>query len=223
MKKQGFTLIEMLIALALFGLLSLLAWRGLDTILASRVSVQAPAEAALALQAAWTQVAADLQAARTLRANAPAAPTGLPYIKVSTHSLTLLRNPAGCTGCWEGVHYDTRSGKHLIRKTTGAHPTMDGALAALNALENNAITGGLGHIVLTDVEDMRIEIWRDSTAGTGWSMAGTQPETLAKLAAAAPVLSGATPVSQQALKIEWRLGAPWAGWMSRVFLVDNRW
>ena len=61
---RGFTLIELLIALALFSIMSLLAWRGLDTVLQSRAAVEAPGRAALELAAAWTQLEADLHAAR---------------------------------------------------------------------------------------------------------------------------------------------------------------
>jgi len=110
---SGFTLVELLIALALFAIMSLLAWRGLDAVLQSRASVEAPGRAALALTAAWTQLETDLHAARGTGMIAPAGTppgAGTPHITASAQQLALLRVPAHCAGCWEGVVYDISTG-----------------------------------------------------------------------------------------------------------------
>ena len=108
--QRGFTLIELLIALGLFSIMSLLAWRGLDTVLQSRAAVDAPGRAALELAAAWTQLEADLHAARTARliassaGDVPANPP-VPHIVASAQQIALLRAPAQCAGCWVGILY----------------------------------------------------------------------------------------------------------------------
>ena len=137
--ERGFTLIELLLALALFSIMSLLAWRGLDTVLQSRAAVETPGRAALELAAAWMQLEADLSAARLI-APLPGSGSTLPrapYIVASAQKIALLRAPAQCAGCWEGVVYDMVAGDSasvLRRRTTTVYTDAGAALTALEIL-----------------------------------------------------------------------------------------
>ena len=221
---QGFTLVELLVALALFAIMSLLAWRGLDTVLKSRAPVEAPGRAALALAAAWTQLETDLHAARS---TATISPTGtatnaaMPHVTASTQQLALLRAPAHCAGCWEGVVYDIAEAggiPALRRRTTALHDNAAAAQTALEALVQQAAAPG-SHVLLQGASAMRISAWRVPVEGPAvWTALGGTPASVF-LASAAQRQSGA----KSALKIEWQLAAPWDGWVSKIVLLENRW
>ena len=240
--RLGFTLIEVLVALALFSVMSLLAWRGLDAVLQSRASVEAPGRAALELAAAWTQLETDLHAARAAGAAAPtstsvpgSAPVlaPAPYVTASANRIALLRAPAPCAGCWQGVVYDIAAdggaGNSLRRRTTAIYSEAGAALAALEALAGNpasaenAPAGATSHVLLRNAGNMRVGAWRLSPEGNnlgGWVALGAAIDSVFP-AAVGP--SAARTPRPAALKVEWQLGAPWDGWVSKVVLLENRW
>jgi general secretion pathway protein J len=59
---HGFTLVELLVALAAMALMAGLSWRGLDGMVRAQAQIQQRADAVLTLQAGLTQWAADLDA-----------------------------------------------------------------------------------------------------------------------------------------------------------------
>lgn len=235
--RRGFTLIELLIALALFSVMSLLAWRGLDAVLQSRAAVETPARAALELAAAWTQLEADLMAARATasaptqpdRAVTPNAPA--PMIEASAQQLALLRAPSQCAGCWEGVVYDVAGmdgDRALRRRSTAAYEDAESAHAALAALmmystsvpdHANLPAGTTEHVLLRGAAGMRISAWRTSPDGlSAWAPLGSSSANI-MAATSAQRNNSAT----NALKVDWQLRAPWDGWVSKVILLENRW
>ena len=227
---RGFTLIELLIALALFSIMSLLAWRALDTLLQSRAAVETPGRAALQLAAAWTQLEADLQAARSARLMVSSAATSVaaPHIVASAQQLTLLRAPAQCAGCWEGVVYDIaqHDGETVLRRrSSGLLATSEAAQVALAALAQSSAGGKTEHVLLRSASSMRIAAWRESPQGLGaWLPLGAASASIFPAAPAIPALP-APPQGREknALKVEWLLGAPWDGWVSKVVILENRW
>ena len=58
---RGFTLLELLVAIALMGVLAVLCWRGLDSVLTSRDRITANADEMRALSTAFTQMDQDLR------------------------------------------------------------------------------------------------------------------------------------------------------------------
>ena len=66
MKQRGFTLVELLVGLALMALLAVLSWRGLDTMMRTRDNTQARIDAVAAAQIALSQWRADLNAMHIL-------------------------------------------------------------------------------------------------------------------------------------------------------------
>ena len=222
-KPTGFTLIELLIALALFAIMSLLAWRGLDTVLQSRGAVEAPGRAARQHAAAWTQLEADLHAARSTGIVSPSAPSAppTPQLAAGAQQITLLRAPPHCAGCWEGVVYDIAQSDGdsvLRRRTTALHTDAATAQAALDALARQPATAG-GHALLRGAGAMRLFAWRVAPEGIGgWVALGAVAENVFPASAAQRQSN-----TKSALKVEWQLAAPWDGWVSKVVLLENRW
>lgn len=230
-RHHGFTLIELLIALTLFAIMSLLAWRGLNTVLQSRAALEIPGRAALELAAAWTQLETDLLAARTIHKFTPAtenaaANAPVPYIVASTKQLTLLRASSQCAGCWEGVLYDIaprESETVLRRRTTGLYADARTAVNVLTSMAQSAAerlpASAHEHALLRGVAGMRIGTWLESQTGLGtWAVLGATNDSVFP----------AIPLARQgrakyALKVEWQLGAPWDGWVSKIILLENRW
>jgi general secretion pathway protein J len=62
MKQRGFTLVEVVVGLALMAVLAVLSWRGLDTMVRTRDSTQARIDAVAAAQIGLSQWRADLNA-----------------------------------------------------------------------------------------------------------------------------------------------------------------
>lgn len=73
-RARGFTLIEMLVAITLLAILSLLAWRGLDAILLSRTRIAGDAEDVRAVLRALTQIERDVSEARAPTLGPPTSP-----------------------------------------------------------------------------------------------------------------------------------------------------
>ena len=64
--ERGFTLVELLLALAVLAMMALLSWRGIDAMLRVQSATQARADALLTVQAGLGQWQADLDAMLTL-------------------------------------------------------------------------------------------------------------------------------------------------------------
>ncbi len=60
-RARGFTLLELLVAVALMGVLAVLCWRGLDSVVTSRERITAAADEMRALSTAFTQIDQDLR------------------------------------------------------------------------------------------------------------------------------------------------------------------
>jgi len=98
MNQRGFTLIEVLVALALMAWLSVLSWRGLDSLMRTREQTQLQVNRVAALQVGLAQWRADLDAIQTVK---EIHPTGLDW---NGQVLRILRvMPPGAPGTPTGL------------------------------------------------------------------------------------------------------------------------
>lgn len=70
-RSRGFTLVELLLAIALLGLMALMSWRGIDGMVRAQSQTRERADALLTLQAALGQWGADLDAITVLAHTTP--------------------------------------------------------------------------------------------------------------------------------------------------------
>lgn len=96
--QRGFTLVELLVALVVMALLSLMSWRGLDSMARAQAQTQARADDVQALQTGLAQWSADLDAMAT-DLGGPRTLTTLPSaLDWNGLVLRITRNSAGSAG-----------------------------------------------------------------------------------------------------------------------------
>lgn len=131
---RGMSLVELLVAMLLLSLMTVLGWRALDGILASRVALTAQLDAMRGHQLAFAQLEADC--AQLMRS---ASLDGQPTLSAAQGRLVLLRSVAGDGGADRMqvvvYHFD---GDRLTRSTSAA--TRD--LVQLQASWKAAVSGG---------------------------------------------------------------------------------
>ena len=101
---RGFTLVELMVALMVMALLSLMSWRGLDAMGRAQAQTQARADAVLALQNGLAQWGADLDAMATELAN--------PATSASAVAVTATTLPSAMD--WNGLSF------RITRYSTGS-------------------------------------------------------------------------------------------------------
>jgi general secretion pathway protein J len=170
---RGFTLIELLVAITIMAIVAVLGWRGLDSIIRTRVALTEELASTRGLQLAFAQMQSDCD--KIAKADQLG---GLDPLDVRPGRLTLVRTvfienqPSRA----QVIAYRVMNGE-LTRRESVA--TRD--LAELNAAWTAALgdAGVLPAVVLhSDVNGMDIRVWDD---GRGWRNAG---------AGAAPQQSG---------------------------------
>lgn len=145
---RGFTLVEVLVATAVFAAMAALAWGGLDSVIRAREALVADQEAFAQLQRAVNALERDLQAAvaRPVRGNYG---EPLPALQGDTDHLELTRlgysGPDGARSALERVLYQVDAKK--LRR--GRYPVLDrasGTLPAFNDLRSGVRTFRLRYL-----------------------------------------------------------------------------
>jgi prepilin-type N-terminal cleavage/methylation domain-containing protein len=125
-RSPGFTLIEMLVAITLMGLMGVVCWRGLAFVAEQRAGVEEETLELTRMMRAFTQIERDIaervpDVAAPPRATAPELPLALVVLPVSEGAelevLRALQEPAGASRILP-VHYQ-RTAEGLVRRTPG--------------------------------------------------------------------------------------------------------
>lgn len=158
--QAGFTLIEVLVALALMALVSLMAWRGLASVSGARDLIAAQAEDTDAIVRTLGQMARDVELSYTGPAfdspglDAVAFTTGLRLLPRAAggQTLEILRPDPDGNGLWQRVHWQVRA-DGLWRASGPSAPRSP--LPAANA----------GVLLLPGVRTLALRAW---VPGVGW-------------------------------------------------------
>lgn len=156
-RAAGFTLLELLVAITVLSLVSLIAWRGLDSLVHTRERLQPEAEGVRELLVAFGQIERDLaQVVNTSFVPLTSAPltvrTGTP---AGFQMIRFAPVTEGSPSAVQLIVYVVRDGR-LMRLASA--PTV--ALDASPASELVETT------LLADVQAMQLRIWQP---GRGWA------------------------------------------------------
>ena len=186
-KTRGFTLIELLVAISVMALLSLVSWRGLDSMSRATTQNQQRADAILTLQATLAQWGADLDAVTSIAQTRP--------IDWDGNVLRLTRRgsdpmaPAMLVVAWtlrpgaEGPRWQRWQSQPF---STRGDWQQAWNLAASWAQDGGTQAGGYNDVVLMPVNSWQLYYFRDKT----WAPASSLPTTPANPAnPAGPVVN----------------------------------
>lgn len=156
---KGLTLVELMVAIAVLGFISMLGWRGLDAITRARLALNQELIQTRGLQLAFAQLQVDC--ANTVDSNTLA---GAAPLLIDANRVTLARRlqPEAQPGALQLVTWRLREG--LLTREESA-PTRD-----LNQLKRHwqvAQTGTAAAVKLqSNVQQMTLRVWADD--GRGW-------------------------------------------------------
>ena len=156
---RGLTLVELMVAIAVLGFISMLGWRGLDAITRARLALNQELIQTRGLQLAFAQLQVDC--ANTVDSNTLA---GAVPLLIDANRVTLARRlqPEAQPGALQLVTWRWREG--LLTREESA-PTRD--LNQLKRYWQVAQTGTTAAVKLqSNVQQMTLRVWADD--GRGW-------------------------------------------------------
>ena len=172
-KQKAFTLIEVMVAIMLMALVSLISWRGLDSVTRADKHLQASTEQTEALLRALNQLQRDISLRASVELNAPgtsqddtAKPTGLAAVIVRSSDskgfrLDVIRSAPVAGDGLQRVRWWLK-GDSLYRAAAPARERFP-----LPAAKE-------GVVVLTGVSDIQVRVWE---ADKGWrQLSGNRQE-----------------------------------------------
>lgn len=153
----GFTLLELLIAITILATVSIIAWRGLDTLVTTRARLEPEGEQVRALLIAFGQLDRDLAATVNPGVFAMSTSPLVVTTQGGQPALSITRLAAGETdapSALQLIGYRVEDG-YLIR--SASRPMRGRGVVAAEEIT---------HVRLLDnVKRLRLRVWRD---GTGW-------------------------------------------------------
>jgi len=183
-RARGFTLLELLVAVALLSVLAVLTWRGMDSVLRGRDRIVSTSDDLRSLTVALTQMEEDLRRSWPIRL------LGLPEPPVSFSiggdreppSLGLLRETRGSDAVQvQRVVYRLRDGVFERGFSLWAAPSPDGSREV-------PATPFTWQPIMSDVQAIELKGWLE---GRGWLPAASLGPLLAAAAVAPPQAPGA--------------------------------
>ena len=172
---RGFTLIELLIATTLLAVLALLAWRGLDSVLASRQRIVAASDELRSLTLAFAQLDEDLRKSwpvRLLRLQAPSISFTVSGEQGAV-ALEMLREASGASEPTQIQRVSWRVRQGVLERgfgqwsipaaAGGASATPQGSTAMTSAAQS--VDGLIWQPILGKVASLQMQGW---VSGQGW-------------------------------------------------------
>jgi general secretion pathway protein J len=167
-RARGFTLLELLVAVALLSVLAVLSWRGMDSVLSGRDRIVSASDDLRALSVALTQMEEDLRRSWPIRL------LGLPESSITfpvgsgsgsePQSMGLLRETRGSDAVQvQRVIYRVRDGVFERGFSLWAAPSPDGSQQVPEAPFT-------WQPILRDVQTVQFRGWLD---GRGWMPSAT--------------------------------------------------
>jgi general secretion pathway protein J len=153
----GFTLLELLVAITVLSLVSLIAWRGLDSLVHTRERLQPEADEVRELLVAFGQIERDLaQVVNTAFVPLSAAP--VVFRGGAAAGFEMIRIAPATEGVPSAVQliiYELRDGR-LVRLSSAPTTSLDAAPST--ALAETVLLG--------DVQALQVRVWQP---GRGWA------------------------------------------------------
>lgn len=157
LRERGFTLIELLVAITVLAIVSMIAWRGLDSLTTTRARLAPEADEVRALLISFGQLERDLT--NTVQPE---------FFAMHSSPVQVLSDDRGET--LEVVRVAPRSGTEPTRVQTVAYRVIDGSLVRRATVPSLSLvplveTDAPAVKLLDQVASIRFRFWR---AGQGW-------------------------------------------------------
>jgi general secretion pathway protein J len=182
-KQAGLTLVELLVAISVLGIVAVLGWRGLDSIVRTRIALTSDLEQTRGMQLTFAQLQSDCDHLYNFTASTARVP-----IVARQNSLTLIRTVYADNqpSRLQVISYRVDDGVLTRRESV---PTRD--LRELDTLWSSAVNDtdtGQGVILQSDVSAMAMRLWFSD--GNGWRADTGRLLAAAGSSAVLPVASG---------------------------------
>lgn len=182
-RNNGLTLIELLVSISILSFIAILGWRGLDSIVRTRIALTADLEQTRGMQLAFAQMQSDC----AHLASATGLPDRMPLV-AAQERLTLVRTVLADNqpSRLQVVTYRVRSGVLTRHESVSTRDLNELGILWRTAANDTGPNQEVA--LLSDVAAMTMRLW--VSGGTGWRT-GAEIEQLA--APPAPAQPGQTP------------------------------